>query len=91
MLFPQACADKLKREMKDFGVPPRFPENSTKLDDAKKVCIVLCDLHCNDLRLMVFPAFDVYPSKLCTLAACKLVLVNVCSATAFMQHLDCLQ
>ena len=58
--------------MKDFGVPPRFPENSTKLDDAKKVRIVLCDVYCNDLRLMVFPAFDVYPSKLCTHAACKL-------------------
>lgn len=26
MKFFQACADKLKREMEQFGFPPKFPE-----------------------------------------------------------------
>ena len=34
--FLQACADKLKREMNDFGFPPTFPENSEK-EEAKQV------------------------------------------------------
>lgn len=34
--FLQACADKLKREMNDFGFPPKFPENSEK-EEAKQV------------------------------------------------------
>lgn len=29
--FPrQACADKLKREMEDFGYPPQFPDEQPK-------------------------------------------------------------
>ncbi|XP_070553496.1 leucine--tRNA ligase, cytoplasmic-like [Ptychodera flava] len=32
----KACADKLKREMEDFGYPPRFPESETpKIIDEK--------------------------------------------------------
>lgn len=34
--FFQACADKLKREMDDFGFPPKFPENSEK-EETKQV------------------------------------------------------
>lgn len=30
----KACADKLKREMADFGCPPKFPENSEAKDTA---------------------------------------------------------
>ena len=43
--FFQACADKLKREMDDYGFPPKFPENSEK-EEAKQVkgnynCIII--------------------------------------------------
>lgn len=34
MIFLQACADKLKREMEDFGCPPTFPE---PMEDAPTV------------------------------------------------------
>ena len=27
----QACADKLKREMEDFGYPPQFPEHEEEV------------------------------------------------------------
>lgn len=27
LCHPQACADKLQREIKEFGFPPKFPEN----------------------------------------------------------------
>lgn len=26
-MYPQACADKLQKEMKDFGYPPQFPDD----------------------------------------------------------------
>lgn len=34
--FLQACSDKLKREMTDFGFPPKFPEKEEK-EEAKQV------------------------------------------------------
>lgn len=35
-IFLQACADKLKREMSDFGFPPRFPQSEEK-EESKQV------------------------------------------------------
>ena len=26
-MYLQACADKLQKEMKDFGYPPKFPDD----------------------------------------------------------------
>ena len=34
--FFQACADKLKREMTEFGFPPKFPVKEEK-EEAKQV------------------------------------------------------
>ena len=35
-IFSQACADKLKREIEEFGFPPKFPESGEK-DETKQV------------------------------------------------------
>lgn len=37
----KACADKLKREMTDFGFPPNFPED---VEDAKEEVSVLDEI-----------------------------------------------
>ena len=36
VVFFQACADKLKREMTEFGFPPKFPVKEEK-EEAKQV------------------------------------------------------
>ena len=33
MYLGQACSDKLKREMKEFGYPPVFPEKEEKVQE----------------------------------------------------------
>ena len=40
----QACADKLKNEMKDFGYPPKFPEETP--DDAAAAKVRWSLNHC---------------------------------------------
>lgn len=44
--FLQACADKLKREIADFGFPPKFPENAEK-EETKQV-----EITCNILLVI---------------------------------------
>ena len=38
MLLMQACADKLKREIEDYGCPPVFPSEAEKKDISNVCC-----------------------------------------------------
>jgi hypothetical protein len=35
--FLQACADKLKREIEDFGYPPQFPPEEEEEEKEKEI------------------------------------------------------
>jgi hypothetical protein len=67
MKFFQACADKLKREMEQFGFPPKFPEhveevveevqdNSIPKDKSKGIFLIinLCKLVVNNDSIIYF-------------------------------------
>lgn len=41
ILICQACADKLKREMEEYGCPPNFPKDDVKADTANVRTIFL--------------------------------------------------
>lgn len=43
----QACADKLQREMEDFGFPPEFPEEDEDETSSKKA---RCSKHSTKLE-----------------------------------------
>ena len=55
LIFSQACADKLQREMADFGFPPEFPreaeveekpkekESEIGKDKSKSKKVIICD------------------------------------------------
>lgn len=53
MLFPfgfhctgmpiKACSDKLKREMEDFGYPPKFPQETEQIEPEIKEDITIKD------------------------------------------------
>lgn len=68
--MPQACADKLKREMNDYGFPPKFPEEGEK-EESKQV-------------RMLFPCSVKTESYRCTMK-CTSVLCKTLTLSSFLK------